>query len=309
MDIVVIGSFMMDLVVRAPRAPENGETVIGSQFSRFPGGKGANQAVTVSRLGGKVTMLGKVGTDDFGKEAVATLQREEINIDHLLLDENHATGVGSVTLDENGDNRIVVVPGANYAYSTNDLRTVKSIIAKAKVLIVQLEMDVTMIEDALVWAAEHGVSTILNPAPARELSDNILENVTFLTPNETEAELLTGVKIRCLESALIAGKMLVDRGIQHVIVTLADKGALIVNRQGFKSVPGFPVQPVDSVAAGDAFNGALATGLVRGKSLEEAVVYANAVGALTVTREGAIPSIPYHQEVEPFIRGHKEAQI
>ncbi len=300
---------MMDLVVRAPRAPENGETVIGSQFSRFPGGKGANQAVTVSRLGGKVTMLGKVGTDDFGKEAVATLQREEINIDHLLLDENHATGVGSVTLDENGDNRIVVVPGANYAYSTNDLRTVKSIIAKAKVLIVQLEMDVTMIEDALVWAAEHGVSTILNPAPARELSDNILENVTFLTPNETEAELLTGVKIRCLESALIAGKMLVDRGIQHVIVTLADKGALIVNRQGFKSVPGFPVQPVDSVAAGDAFNGALATGLVRGKSLEEAVVYANAVGALTVTREGAIPSIPYHQEVEPFIRGHKEAQI
>ncbi|MGP4041099.1 ribokinase [Gracilibacillus sp. D59] len=301
MSILVIGSFMMDLVVRTPRAPEEGETIIGDSFSRFPGGKGANQAVAAARLGEQVTMVGKLGTDQFGEEAIKTLINEGINTGYILRDPQKPTGVGSVTLDQHGSNRIIVVPGANLSYSVTDLEQVEDLIKRSDILIVQLEMDINMIEKAVSIANAYDVPVILNPAPARELSDQLLSQVTYLTPNETEVEILTGIKVNNNEDAEEAGKILLKKGVKNVIITLADKGSLIVNNSEVKHVPSFNVKPVDSVAAGDSFNGALAVGLVRGESIEKAVNYANAVGAITVTKEGAIPSLPTVEEVESFI--------
>jgi ribokinase len=301
-EILVIGSFMMDLVVRTPRAPEQGETIIGKSFSRFPGGKGANQAVSAARLGSDVTMVGKVGDDEFGNEALVTLKSENIDTQYLLRDEKEATGIGMITLEDNGNNRIVVVPGANLAYKVTELNNIKDTIKNAKVIVAQLEMDLDMIEAAVSYAAETNVPVILNPAPAQKLSDSLLKNVTYLTPNETEAEILTGIKILTKEDAEIAGKVLLNKGVKNVIITLAEKGALIMNDALTQYVPGYTVNPVDTVAAGDAFNGALAMGIVSGKPLQEVVQFANAVGALTVTKEGAIPSLPYLKEVEAFIQ-------
>ncbi|MFT4414829.1 ribokinase [Fredinandcohnia humi] len=309
MEILVIGSFMMDMVVRTPRAPEDGETIIGKSFSRFPGGKGANQAVAAARLGGNVTFVGKVGTDQFGDEALITLKNEKINIQYLLRDDELSTGVGFVTLEESGSNRIIVVPGANLNYKIDDLVKIKKMIKNSKVIIAQLEMDLGMTEQAISIASMHNIPVILNPAPAQRLSDDLLSKVTYLTPNETEAEILTGLTITSVEDAAIAGKALLDKGVKNVIITLADKGSLIVNPYGVKHITGYSVKAIDSVAAGDSFNGALAFGIINGKSLEDSVRFANAVGALTVTKEGAIPSLPYLSEVEDFIEKYQSMKI
>ncbi|WP_099159491.1 ribokinase [Virgibacillus ndiopensis] len=302
MGILVIGSFMMDLVVQTPRAPENGETIIGTHFSRFPGGKGANQAVSASRLGGEVMMAGKVGSDDFGNEMIETLNEEQIDTKSILKDEKKPTGIGMVTVEEGGNNRIIVVPGANMAYENDDLKTIESHIKEADIVVVQLEMDVHMIEQAVTIASANHVPVILNPAPAQELNDSLLSKVTYLTPNSTEAEILTGIKINSTEDAESAAKILLSKGIENVILTLAEEGALIVNNAGTNHIAGFQVTSVDSVAAGDAFNGALAVGITQGKPLQEVVRFANAVGALTVTKEGAIPSLPHLQEVNDFLQ-------
>lgn len=305
MSILVIGSFMMDLVVRTKRIPENGETIIGEDFSRYPGGKGANQAVSAARLGEIVTMIGKFGNDDFGDEAIETLQKENINTDYILRDNEKSTGVGSVILEENGENRIIVVPGANLELSSADLDKMKDLIKNSSILVLQLEMDIDMIEYAVTYAHANSVPIILNPAPAQQLNDDLLSKVTYLTPNESEAELLTGHQIRSVEDAEIAGKILLNKGVETVIITLAGEGALIIDQTGSYHVDGFPVNPVDSVAAGDSFNGALAVGIVKGKNIVDVVKYANAVGAITVTKSGAIPSLPYREEVKEFISNWK----
>nr|GGG72872.1 ribokinase [Virgibacillus oceani] len=297
----------MDLVVQTPRAPENGETIIGTHFSRFPGGKGANQAVSASRLGGDVIMAGKVGSDEFGEEMIAALNKEQIDTRSILKDETSPTGIGMVTVEADGNNRIIVVPGANMAYGMDDLRTIESQIKAADIVVVQLEMDVHMIERAVTIAADHHVPVILNPAPAQELNDNLLSKVTYLTPNSTEAEILTGIKINSTEDAERAANALLNKGIENVVLTLAEEGALIVNGTGAHPIPGFQVEAVDSVAAGDAFNGALAVGITQGKPLTEVVRFANAVGALTVTKEGAIPSLPNLGEVNNFLNQKLEA--
>lgn len=301
MEIVVLGSFMMDLVVHTPRAPQEGETVIGTSFNRHPGGKGANQAVATSRLGGKTMFIGKLGEDLFGKEAIEVLRNENINVDHVLFDSDNSTGVGHVTIEENGENRITIVPGSNMTYTIDNLEGVKEFIKNAKVLILQLEMDIKLIEQAVVYAHSCGVPIILNPAPANKLNSNILSKVDYLTPNESEVELLTGIKINNKDDVVEAGKMLLNLGVKNVIVTIGKEGAIIVNNEMIRHVPGFKVNPIDTVAAGDAFNGALAYGLINDKSVVEMVEYANAVGALTTTKNGAIPSIPTKEEVEQFI--------
>ena len=297
---------MMDLVVRTIHLPGDGETIIGENFSRYPGGKGANQAVSAARLGASVTMAGKVGSDDFGDEAVATLQNEKINTDYMLRDKHTSTGVGSVTLDGSGENRIIVVPGANLEFDLKDLDKIKSLIRQSSIVIFQLEMDIHMTEAAIDYAHQQAVPVILNPAPARELNDQVLKQVTYLTPNETEAELLSGIKIRSIDDAKQAGKVLLNKGVNTVIITLAKEGALIINQDMIEHVPGFSVKTVDSVAAGDSFNGALAAGIVKGQDLVEAVKYANAVGAITVTKSGAIPSLPNTEEVEAFMASQNE---
>lgn len=302
MSIVVIGSLNMDMVVRTSRAPEAGETLFGHTFTLSPGGKGANQAVAAARLGGDVLMIGRVGRDTFGREMLEVIQQERINTEYISVSQDQMTGVASIVLEENGENRIIVVPGANVDLSIEDICALESVICSAELVIMQLEMDMAMSEQAAAIAYAHNIPIILNPAPARELSEEILRYVTYLTPNETEAGILAGICVDSIDSAEQAARVLVDKGIQHVIVTLGAQGALIVNQEGTVHVPGYPVRAVDTVAAGDSFNGALAVQLNRGKSLVEAVSFACAVGALTVGKQGAITSLPYLEEVEQFLK-------
>ena len=299
--VLVIGSFMMDHVVQTSRIPEDGETVIGTSFARFPGGKGANQAVAAARLGADVTMVGKVGDDNYGDEFLSILNAENINTANILRDKHHPTGVGSVTLDKQGNNRIIVIPGANLNYLPEELEQVKDIIVEAGVVVLQLEMDITTVEKAAEMAYDLSVPVILNPAPAQKLNDKLYSKVTYLTPNETEAEFLSGIPVNDISSAKKAAEVLLNKGVKNVILTLGDNGALIANQQGLSHISGFSVKPVDTVGAGDSFNGALAFGIVHGMELPESVRLANAVGALTVTKKGAIPSLPYYQDVLPYL--------
>ena len=302
MGIVVIGSLNMDMVVRTNRAPNAGETLMGQAFALSPGGKGANQAVAAARLGAEVSMIGSVGKDTFGSEMLEIIKQEGIHIEHISVSETEATGVASIVIEEDGENRIIVVPGANIDLFVEDIQALESIISQAEMIVMQLEMELAMSEHAIAIAHRHGIPVILNPAPARVLKDEMLGQVSFLTPNETEAGILTGMTVDSLETAEQAARILLQKGVKNVIVTLGAKGALIVNAEGAKSVPGFPVKAIDTVAAGDSFNGALAQQLVLGKTLEEAVSFANAVGALAVGKEGAIPSLPQLSEVEQFLQ-------
>lgn len=302
MDIVVIGSLNMDMVVRTNRSPDAGETLIGQAFALSPGGKGANQAVAAARLGAEVSMIGRVGKDTFGSEMLEIIRNEGIHIEHISVSEHEATGVASIVIEEDGENRIIVVPGANIELTVEDIQALEAVISQAKIIVLQLEMDLAMSEQAIAIAHRKGIPVILNPAPARVLKDEMLAQVSYLTPNETEAGILSGMTVDSAETAEQAARILLQKGVQNVIVTLGSKGALIVNAEGAKAVPGFPIKAVDTVAAGDSFNGALAQQLVLGKTLEEAVSFANAVGALAVGKEGAIPSLPQLSEVEQFLK-------
>jgi len=300
--ILVIGSFMMDLVVRAPRAPQEGETIIGTSFGRFPGGKGANQAVAAARLGAAVTMAGKLGDDVFGDQMLSALKQEGVCTEHVRRDPEASTGIGSIVLDDQGKNRIVVVPGANLKYNLEDLAALEPQIADHDVIMLQLEMTLELVTAAAKLGRKYGVPVVLNPAPAQDLPADLLRAVAYLTPNETEAQLLTGIPVVDVASARRAAAQLLERGPQAVVITLGEKGALLATKEKTVHVPGFAVQPVDTVAAGDAFNGALATKIAQGAALEEAVCFANAVGAITVTRPGAIPALPTAVEVAEFLR-------
>ena len=305
MGILVLGSFMMDLVVRTERAPVAGETLVGDSFGRFPGGKGANQAVAAARLGGDVAMAGKVGRDAFGDEGLGVLADNGVDTAHMLRDDE-ATGVALIVVERSGQNRIIIAPGANMRYTTDEADALEEAIRRADMLVMQLEIDLTVVERAAAIAQKHGVPVLLNPAPARALPAALLSRVSVLTPNETELELLTGMKVECIESAGRAARTLLALGVERVVVTLAEKGALLCTAEGDEHVEGFPVTPVDTVAAGDSFNGALAVKLVEGATLLEAARFANAVGALAVTKQGAIPSLPTLAEVERFLTERNE---
>ncbi len=286
-----------------------GETIIGNSFSRVPGGKGANQAVAASRLQGDVVMAGKLGNDIFADEFLEILKNEGIDTQYVLRDSALPTGIGNVTVDETGNNRIIVVPGANLAYQPTDLNAIEDVIQKASVVMLQLEMHMATVEHAVDLAYKYGVPVILNPAPARALSDELLKKVTYLTPNKAEAEQLSDMKICDKKDVKRSADVLLRKGVKNVIITLEKDGAYFANASEERFIPGFEVQPVDTVAAGDSFNGALAVAIVQGKDLKQAVGFANAVGALTVTHQGAIPSLPNLQDVERFIRTHKATQL
>lgn len=286
-----------------------GETIIGNSFSRVPGGKGANQAVAASRLQGDVVMAGKLGNDIFADEFLEILRNEGIDTQYVLRDSALPTGIGNVTVDETGNNRIIVVPGANLAYQPTDLNAIEDVIQKASVVMLQLEMHMATVEHAVDLAYKYGVPVILNPAPARALSDELLKKVTYLTPNKAEAEQLSDMKICDKKDVKRSADVLLRKGVKNVIITLEKDGAYFANASEERFIPGFEVQPVDTVAAGDSFNGALAVAIVQGKDLKQAVGFANAVGALTVTHQGAIPSLPNLQDVERFIRTHKATQL
>lgn len=299
--ITVVGSFSMDMTVTMEQFPSEGQTIIGKKLMKSPGGKGANQCIACARLGGDVEMIGMLGEDEDGKQIKALFKEEGVVIDHVLTTSEEPTTIALIEINDAGQNKIIVVPAANFKYSVEDLNQVRSVIAKTSLVVAQLEMDLSVIEALVTMCDELNVPIILNPAPAVPLSSAVLSKVTYLTPNETELAILADHPTDTLEHIHEAAARLLTMGVKNIIATLGDKGALLANQEGMKIIAGYPVKAVDTVAAGDSFNGALAKAITDGKTLEEAIRLANAVGALTVMRQGAIPSLPTKEEVEAFL--------
>ena len=298
--IVVIGSSNTDMVIKADHLPLPGETVLGGTFLLNPGGNGANQAVAAARLDGRVCFITKTGNDAFGKENIALFQQEGIDTGYAMVDELLPSGVALITVDKKGENCIVVASGANASLLPADLLPAREKIVSASVLVLQLEIPLEAVEHAAALAAGAGVRVILNPAPARALPDSLLQHISILTPNETEAELLTGIAIHDISSAEQAAKLLQQKGVATVLVTLGDKGALLVTADTVTHIPSFKVQAVDTTAAGDVFNGALAVAVAQNVPLPDAVLFATKAAAISVTRMGAQSSAPYLKEVTAF---------
>ncbi|HAM59790.1 MAG TPA: ribokinase [Candidatus Rokubacteria bacterium] len=300
--ICVIGSANVDHTLALPRLPRPGETVSGGTLLTNLGGKGANQAVAARKLGAEVRMLGAVGEDGPGREIRERLDAAGIDVTGIVAVPDAATGTALIFVDAEGRNQIGVAPGANHRLTVEMLRPYEGAIAWADVVVCQLETPLPVVRWALEEAHRHGVRAILNPAPVRELPDDLLGLVAYLTPNAGEAAALAGIPIGDMDSAREAGRRLLERGAATVIVTLGGEGALVCQRDRIVHFPAFPVAVVDTTAAGDAFNGALAVGLAAGGTLEEAVPLAGAAAALTCTRRGAQDSLPERADVERFLR-------
>jgi len=296
--IAVVGSLNMDLVVRAPRFPGPGETIAGHDFHTIPGGKGANQAVAAARQDADIVMVGRVGDDAFGRRLRETLQRDGVDTRYVTTDAAAPTGVAVIAVDESGENRIILAAGANGQVSPADVDAASPAIAQADVLVLQLEVPLAAVMRAVEVAQRHGVTVILNPAPARPLPADLLAGVDYLIPNESEAALLTNNDPSQPEQAAQA---LREAGVRSVVVTLGEQGALLVDDAGTRTAPGFPAEVVDTTAAGDAFVGAFAVALAEGKPTPEAVRRANAAGALATTVLGAQPSLPTRAAVDEFL--------
>ncbi|MFN3308593.1 MAG: ribokinase [Anaerolineales bacterium] len=299
--IVVVGSLNMDLVVRAPRHPAPGETLIGSDFQTFPGGKGANQAVAAARLGAQVRMLGRVGQDAFGNALLNTVQQNGVDTTFIRYDEKASTGVALITLDSAGQNTIVVAPGANMRVSPRDIEEAEAAFEGADLLLTQLECPLETVQAAVRMAHRHGLRVVLNPAPARPLPVELLPQIDYLLPNEPELCHIVEGQTELSSAAA----WLIDNGISHLVVTLGEEGALLITSDAQEKFPAFAVQVVDTVAAGDAFAGAFCVALIEGKPLQEAVIWGNAAGAIAVTRPGAQPSLPTREELMQFLEEKK----
>lgn len=303
-NILVVGSSNTDMIIRLDRIPRPGETILGGEFSTAAGGKGANQAVAAARAGGGVTFIARVGRDIFGEQAVAGFVKDGINVAHIVHDVAAPSGVALIFVAKDGENSIAVAGGANGRLAPADVKQAAALFGKAAVVVMQLETPLATVQAAANLAAKAGVCVILNPAPAQPLPDKLLKLVSILTPNETEAELLTGIHVTNTATAAKAATKLRKRGVQTVIITLGSRGAFIANATGQQLVPGFKVKAVDTTAAGDTFNGALAVALAEGKPLVQAVRFANAAAALSVTKLGAQPSAPRRSDIENLLRSH-----
>lgn len=299
--ILVIGSFMTDLVVQTPKVPVEGETIIGSTFNRFTGGKGANQAVAAARLGGDVTMIGKLGEDDFGREHIDALKAENVNHQSVIYDSQSNTGVGNIVIDQNGNNRIVVIPGANLRLTEKDIASFENVIIDSDIVVLQLEIPMETVYKSIELAHKHGKTIILNPAPAQPIKSIYIDKVDYFIPNETEASLLTNIEVSSLETAEKAAETLLMQGYKNVIITLGSKGVLFKNSSEMKCVKAHTVKAVDTTAAGDSFIGSFAYGLSNEMSVEQSLNLAVAASALTVTKLGAQPSLPKIDDVNELL--------
>jgi len=299
--IVVIGSSNTDMVVRTPALPRPGETVLGGEFIMAPGGKGANQAVAAARAGGEVTFIARIGDDVFGRQSLEGLVRDGIHIEHIVEDKNSPSGVALIIVGPDGENCIAVASGSNAGLAAADVRKAKAVISSADIVLLQLESPLETVQEAAGIAAAGGVPVILNPAPARALSDDILKNVAYLTPNETEAEILTGITLIKSSDLAEAAGMLLAKGMKAVLITLGANGVYVASREKQEVVPAFKVIPVDTTAAGDAFNGALAVALAERRPLFEAARMANAAAALATTKMGAQPSLPSRRDIDELL--------
>jgi ribokinase len=299
--IVVVGSSNTDLVIQVPHLPAPGETILGGKFITAPGGKGANQAVGAARAGGKVTFIARVGNDSFGEQALAGFKRDGLDVSQITKDAKSPSGVALIFVSAKGENSIAVADSANNRL--NPAHVSPSVIASAGVVVAQLETPLKTIAAAAKLAHAKGVPFILNPAPAQKLPDSLLKQVTYLTPNETECALLTGIKPEAgQKSCDRAADALLAKGVQTVILTLGSAGAYVATKGIRALVPSFKVKPVDTTAAGDIFNGALAVALLEGKPLLDAVRFANAAAALSVTKLGAQSSAPTRVQIESFLK-------
>ena len=302
--VLVVGSANMDMVVVCEQFPNPGETVLARDFGMFPGGKGANQAVACARLGGRTVFIGKMGEDPFRASLVASLEGDGVTLDGLMTDGAAATGVALVTVDAHGENSIVVAAGSNMRLTPADLDAHEALFASAAVVLVQLEIPLETVVRAAELGRAHGALVILNPAPARAVPDALLRLVDVLTPNQGEAARLVGHAPDGISTAETAARELVRRGVGTVLVTLGEAGAMLVTDTGVERFAAIPVQPVDTTAAGDAFNGALAYTLAQGQEMAQAVPLANAVAAYAVTRRGAQPSMPDRAALDAFLHAH-----
>jgi ribokinase len=296
--IVVIGSSNTDMVIKTERLPAPGETILGGNFFMNAGGKGANQAVAAARLNGNVSFIVKVGNDVFGKQAIELFANENINTEYIFIDDKNPSGVALITVDVKGENCIAVAQGANAFLSPEDIQRAIKVLEQADIILVQLEIPIETIEYIADVASQMHIPLILNPAPACKLSDQLLSKVSVITPNGTEAELLTGIHITDVDSAKLAAALLYEKGIDIVIITLGAEGALLYQNEKYNLIPSLTVNVVDTTAAGDVFNGALAVAISEKHAMVDAIQFANCAAAISVTRLGAQASAPNRQEVE-----------
>lgn len=301
--IVVVGSSNTDMVVMTPRLPGPGETVTRGTFFRARGGKGANQAVAAARAGGRVTLIACLGQDDLGDDAIAAFEEDGIDTAHVRRAAGISSGVALIVVDAEAENAIAVAEGANALLSARDIRACEAVIAEADVLVAQLEIPLEAVEEAIRIAHGHGVRVVLNPAPARRLSDELLSRVAVLTPNASEAALLAGTADRNASDVDAAASALLTRGVGAALVTLGQAGVLVATPDARERIAGWAVQAEDTTGAGDVFNGALAVSMAEGRPLMDAARFANAAAALSVTRRGAQPSAPRRGEIESLLEG------
>ena len=299
--LTVLGSINVDHIMNIAQFPAPGETVIGKQYQTAFGGKGANQAVACGRSGADITFIACVGDDAIGAEILAQLQRDRIHTAAVSVVPEAATGVAMIFVNEDGENVIGISAGANAALTPEHFAPYKGLVEQSDALLMQLESPLETVIAAAQAAKNHQTRVILNPAPARELPDSLLKLVDVITPNETEAEKLTGISVSDETGAARAAQVLHDKGIGQVLITLGSRGVwLSVNGEG-RRIPGFKVNAVDTIAAGDTFNGAYVTALLEGKPADEAVRFAHAAAAIAVTRRGAQPSVPWRSEIDAFL--------
>ncbi|WP_312559929.1 ribokinase [Atlantibacter hermannii] len=300
--LVVLGSINADHILNLESFPKPGETLTGSHYQVAFGGKGANQAVAAGRSGADIAFIACVGDDDTGRRVCTQLASDKIDITPVATIADESTGVALIFVNAEGENVIGISAGANSALTPERVNAQHDLIAQASALLMQLESPVESVLAAAKIAKQNNTSVILNPAPARTLSDELLGLVDIITPNETEAEKLTGVKVESDDDAAQAAQRLHDKGINTVIITLGSRGVWASRDGKGQRVPSFKVEAVDTIAAGDTFNGALVTALLEGKALSDAIRFAHAAAAIAVTRRGAQPSVPWRHEIDAFLQ-------
>lgn len=299
---VVFGSINIDLVAKTPRLPVPGETLLGKEFSPTPGGKGANQAVALARLGVTTHMVGRVGGDSFGEQLLSSLQTAGVQTNDVLVDETVSSGIAAIAVDDRGENQIIIVPGANGRVDATDVERLTKLLPSASVLLLQLEIPLDAVLAAAKAAQQAGVTVILDPAPVRTIPDELYKLIDIITPNEIEAGELVNLTVNEPQSAAAAAAVLRQKGVKNVIVKLGDRGVVCATESETFFVPAFAVTAVDTVAAGDAFNGGLAASLVAGLALRQAVVWGAAAGALATTKSGAQSAMPDQETFDAFLK-------
>ena len=296
--ILIIGSSNTDLVVKTSHIPEPGETILGDNFMIAAGGKGANQAVAASRLGGDVAFIACVGNDMFGRQTLENYKKENMDISHIRTDNAAPSGVALISVAADGENCIVVAPGANTALSTADIDAADALFREADYILMQLEIPMPVIEHAAALGKKYGKKVIINPAPAAPLSDKLLKGLYLITPNKTECRQLTGIEVAGDADLDKAAAILMAKGVENVVITLGSKGSYVRTPSGSSVVPTMKVKAADTTGAGDTYNGALLVALSEGQPLEKAVGFASKAAAISVTRMGAQPSIPFRKEMD-----------